>query len=399
VRNLLVVGEVALATALLVGSGLLVRSVQALTRVDPGFATAELSVGRVLLPEARYQDAGSIVDFWRRLGEELRARPAVENATVAQTLPLAGGFSSTGFQAEDGAGSSGDPEPALQFKRVGARYFETLGIPVLVGRSLSADDQRQDANTVVVSATAAAELWPGAPLSSIPGRRLRPTDDGPWYTVVGVSADVHEQRLDAASAGVVMFGFWGRMDEGLVALARSMAVAVRARPGAASSSIATMREVLGVMDGTLALADATTMSAVLRSRRARPTFVMTLSLVSAAVALILGLVGTYGVISYMVTRRTREIGVRVAMGARGSDIGALVLRLGLVLVGTGLVLGLGLAAVLSRTLRSVLFGVPALDPWTYVAVALLLALVGLLATVIPARRAARIPALEALRTE
>jgi putative ABC transport system permease protein len=392
VRDLLVVAEVALALVLLVGAGLLMKSLVRMLHVDPGFNTENLLTMRLTLPPERYADDAEAARFYDELTRRVGQLPGVRGAAEVSNLPLAG---------EGGTGTPqvvGRPAPEgdwgeSHLRTISANYFDVLGIPLLKGRAFDERD-RADApgGVVIVNRTFAERLFPGQdPLS----QRLtfKFTADRPPFVIVGVVGDEKVTNLDARTTPVIYFPVLQDPNP-------SMGLMVRTSNDPESLASAVRGEVRA-LDAEVPVFAAKTMEQVISDSRATfmrryPAYLIG---VFACVALLLALVGIYGVISYAVTQRTHEIAIRVALGAQGRDVLRLVLGHGLLLALAGVACGVVGALALTRLMSGLLFGVSAADPVVYGAVALLLLLVALAACLVPARRATRVDPMVALRYE
>jgi predicted permease len=385
VRGGLVLVEVALALVLLVGAGLLARSLLAVQRVDLGFKAEGVLSASVNLPAARYPDAAARGAFSRRLLERLQAVPGVEAAAVSTSVPLGGGnnYLSFGIQGRPPA-EPGELRDAIVSSAT-ETLFATLGIPLLQGRLPTASEQA--APVLVINRTFAERYWPG---QDPVGARVT-FDDASYLEVVGVVGDVKQKGPDAKPYPQAWRPLALGGPAGQVALVRS----AREAAGLAAD----VRQALREVDPLLPITSLRTMEA--RLERALATRRLSLSLIAAfaAVALVLASVGLAGVVSHAVTQRTREVGIRMALGARAEDVLRLVVGQGMRPALWGILAGLAAALLGSRLLSGLLYGVGAVDPLTFLLVPLLLALVALLATWLPARRATRVEPTEALRAD
>lgn len=391
-RGALVVAEVALALVLLACAGLLLRSVAALRGVDPGFDSANVLTMNVSLPSARYNDGPAIAGFLDRLLDRIATVPGVETAGATSVLPVSRNFDRRGIRIEGRVYGPGE-EPSIDAYFVTSDYLRALSIPVLDGRGLARGDTADAPGAALVSASMAREQWPG---ENAIGKRFRfpfdrPGASDPWFTVVGVVSDVRQKALDASPKPA----FYVPVAQFPIS---NLTMVVRTTGDPRPFAGEVRREVIG-LDPNLAVFDVATMDDVLSESIAVRRFATLLLGAFAAVALVLAAVGIYGVLSYAVSQRTREIGVRMAFGARGSDVVRLVAGHGLRLAISGVAIGLALAFAATRTLASLLFGVTATDLVTFAATAGVLLGVALLASVVPAIRAARTDPIEALRSE
>jgi predicted permease len=399
-RSLLVVSQVALALVLLVGSGLMARSFWALRKMDPGFDTEGVLTFRVSLPEAEYPDRGDAVLFYRRLFEDLRGLPGVTNVGGNTNLPMTDGSSNSGLVLEDFPLQQDEVPPIIRSNRAGPGYFEALGMPLREGRFFERGDVDQPARgAVVVSEAFAQRFWPG---QSALGKRLTPGleigDATKWYSIVGVVGDVRDDGLAQEPPAMAYYPTVPIPESKDQWTIRTTSVAVRAGVDPMSLAAAA-RQAVWDIDPRIPIANMRTTGEIVSGSMARTSFTMLLLAIAAGVALLLGAVGIYGVISYVVSQRTREIGVRMALGAKERDVSLMVVRQGMLVSSVGVGLGLVAAFGLTRLMGRLLFGVSATDPLTFGALGLFLLGVAMVASLIPARRAAAVHPVEALRYE
>jgi putative ABC transport system permease protein len=389
--NVLVVAEVSLAVLLLVGSGLLVKSLWRLQQTNPGIAPEELVSVELDLSPTTYNDAGRASDFYGRLIPQVQSLPGVQSVSFGTNQPLSGSTGSDPFAIE---GRKLDPTnlTSAGWQLVGANYLKTLGIPLVKGRDFASEDMQPGAPPVaVINERMAERYWPNEdPI----GRRITlglPRPDNPWITIVGVAKDVPHRTLDSKPEPD-----W--YASRLVAPQRHRFVFVRsALP--TSTITASIRNSVATIDPHQPLTSVKTMEQVISTTTAPRRFNAFLLGVFAAIALALAALGIYSVISYSITLRTQEIGIRMALGANRPAILRMVLQKGMVLTLTGAAIGLASAFALTRWMSSLLFGVSASDPATYVIVLVVALGAALLACSIPARRATRVDPLVALRYE
>ena len=390
----LVAAEVALAVTLLAGAGLLLRSFLNLRQVDPGFDADGVLAFDVALPEARYETAPQRAQFFDQLLERVQALPGVTGAGAVFGLPLSGLRYSITLASRDGIGfDTPGQAPSTQVRIATPDYFQTLRMPLVAGRGLVAADRQGAPPVVVINRAAAQRLWPGEdPLGHtlVLGTRF----GGPERvggTVVGVVADAKGQGLDqAATAEVYLAAAQVPVD--------FMSVVVRTA-GDPLALTGAVRAEVGRLDPELPVFRVRPLTALTAEAVAEPRLYAFLLALFAAAAALLAAVGIYGVTAFAVGQRHHEIGVRMALGARPGQVLRLILRQGLALTLTGVAAGLAVALGASRAVRGLLFGLSPSDPGTFAAVALLLAAVAMVATYLPARRAARVDPLVALRHE
>ena len=396
-RRGLVVMQIALALTLLVGSGLAVRSFQRLAAVDPGFDPVDVLAFGLALPARDYPSPEARLNFHRQMVDRLRVLPGVVDASATSIVPLSGEMSGSGHTIEGRPLADGEVPPIFMTKRVAPGYFDALRIELIEGRVFDRLDGERDAPVVVVSRSLARTYWPG---ESALGKGVRlggpPEGEGEeWSRIVGVVDDVHEIALHEDPPEMAYYPLPGVIGgEGVPAMMRYL---VRAPNAAALSGAA--REAVRGLDPTLPIAGLETLETRVGRARGERAFVMVLLAVAAGLALLLGSVGLYGVVSYMVAQRRREIAIRMAVGAQVADVHRLVLTEAGVLAVVGAALGVGSAVVLTRRIQALLFETSPLDPVVFVAVSMLLIGVCLLASWLPARRAARLDPVTALRAE
>ncbi|MGH7663673.1 MAG: ABC transporter permease [Gemmatimonadaceae bacterium] len=398
VRGALVAAQIALALVVLAGSGLLLRTFQKLHAVQPGFDADGVATFWMSLPAARYPDDSATSRFYARLTDRVAGLPGVRAVGISSRLPLVShGLSQNPFYAEDDPSSSTAIPPIQIFTTVDGGYFRAMGIPLLAGRTFDhLGTQRPD--EAVVSQATAEQFWQDPTGTRAVGKRFRTFPEGPWYTVMGVVGNARDTALTAPPSQTVYFPQVpaGEMDFGQAQRTMALVVRTAGEPTAITNAVQrTIRE----LDPALPTFDVQPMTAVLRASMARLSFVMLILGTAAAVTLVLGAVGLYGVMAYLVTLRSRELGVRIALGAEPRAVAAMMTRQGLALTGIGIVAGLGVFALVARFLRSFLFGVAPSDPVTLVVASLMLVAIALLASWVPARRASRVDPADALRAE
>ena len=387
-RNALVVAQTALALVLVASSGLMARSLMRLEAVTPGFVPDDVAVARVLLPIAKY-DAAARASFIQEVLERLRAVPGVRDAAVTDWLPLTTDRWSAAIEVEDRPLPSAAAGTAHGAVTVDGHYFGTAGIPLLRGRTFGPMDDAGTAGEVIVSRAFAARYWSGA---SPIGKRVRRAG-GEWLTVVGEAGDVHYDALDKPADDVVYFPVARR--DGAPYL---VAVLARTQPGRAGATAGSIRDVVRALDPALPTFGEGTLGDVVRRASARTRALVVLLAAASAVAMTLGAVGLYGVVAYGVSVRRREIGVRLALGARPADVSRAVSLGALRLAAAGVAIGMVCALAFTRLLRGLLYEVSATDPWVLGLTAAGLLAVAFVAGWLPARRAPAVDPAEALRS-
>jgi len=386
-RGALIVFETAIALVLLIGSGLLVFSFMKLLRVPPGFNPEGVVIARTSMPAARYPKIELGKAMYNRVLDRISALPGVEAVSVASNLPLADGWS-IGFRIE-GEDSSTFHSAANAW--VSNDYFRAMGINLLQGREFGSEDREDGTAVILINQAFARKFFDGQdPI----GKRIRWGGWGvDWLTVVGVVNDVRVSSLekDPAPASYMPIFQVPRTRRNVVFIARTS--------GNPDTLVAAMRSQIQEVDQELPVYDVRTMNSVVAESVAQRRFAMVLISIFAGLALVLASVGLYAVMSSLVAQRTREIGIRVALGARGVDVVSLVVRQGAILTLIGIGLGLIAAFALTRTMTSLLFGVSATEPIVFIVIPLILAAVALVACLVPARRAVRVDPMVALRYE
>ena len=392
-RNLLVVAQTAMALVLLVGSGLLARSFSNLLNTELGFAPDDVLTFRLALPDAAYPESANIIAFNQQVLERLRQIPGVQSAGAVSLLPVVSNAPGTTHEFEGQPTPDGQLPPMVHFKTVTPGYFETMGIPIRQGRDYDSGDFREGVTNAIVNQALADQYWPGQnPL----GKRFRVGSSSapqplPWFTVVGVVGSVRQEGLRLAPRPLVYYGLNQTATNG----APRVLTYVLRGPGLLARADALRSAVWAIGPG-LPIAELEPMHDVIDRSIVQFTFTMLTLGIAAAMALVLGAIGLYGVLAYAVTRRTREIGVRLALGAAPSRVLRSVVVDGIAVTAVGLAIGVLGAVGLTRFLRQLLYEIEPLDLGTFVGMTGLLFVVAVLASYIPARRAARVSPLVAM---
>ena len=390
-RSLLVISELALAVVLLTGAGLLIRSFDRIQGIDPGVALRNLLTMEISLPRARYAAAPQVVDGFEQLAAVIRRVPGVRASSATSSLPLGGG----GFYLGRVFLREGQPEPPASADTGGTwsvirpDYFETMGVPIVEGRAFTPHDAATSTPVIIISRSMAKEMFPNeSPL----GRRIRSwRDENVYREIVGVAADLRHLGLtDDVSNDVYV--------PHTQCTWRTLVLVVRTA-GDPNALMNPVRRAIWSVDRKLVAADVSTLDQVIDTNMARPRFTMFLLTIFGLTSVVLAAVGVYGVIAYAVTQRTREIGVRMALGAARARVVRMVAANAFRLAAAGMLCGLVGAFALTRLIRSLLFEVSPTDPWTFAAAAVLLLLAGLAAACIPALRASRVDPVATLRCE
>ena len=396
-RSTLVAAEVALAVVLVVGAGLMIRSLSALGRIDLGFNPEHVLTMRVAIPAARYATPAQVVGFYRQLMERVRAIPGVDHAGVVRVLPLATtigdyGLDVDGYDPPPGTNAKGD------WQIVSDDAFEAMGTRLVRGRWFGATDTSDSAPVVVVNETMARTYWRDG--NAVGGRvgLGGANSSNPYLTVVGIVADERHNGV----TGIVKEKFYVPHSQWHIAtggnLIRNVFVVVRTT-GEPMSVAGAVRAAVRQMDPSLPVANVRSMADVVATSLATPRLTGFLLGAFAAIALALAAVGIYGVLAYLVSQRTQEIGIRLAIGADGSQVMRMILRQGMTLAVVGIVVGTAAAFLLTGLMRTLLYEVTPSDPVTFVVVPAVLLVVTLVASYLPAWRATKVSPLVALRTQ
>jgi predicted permease len=398
-RNTLVVLQTALAAVLLIGSGLMIRTFQALRHVRPGFTEpAELETLRLEIPDGQIKDPERAVRMYQQILGKLSAIPGVASVAFSNSVPTDGNNSTDLLYAEDRAYAEGQLPPLRRFKFVAPGFFQTMGTRLVAGRDVTWTDLYDKRDVALVSENMARELW-HTPTAAL-GKRIREGMKDPWREIVGVVEDVRHDGADQKAPATVywplmMRNFWGNE----ISVQRDVVYAIRSNRAGSESFLKEVQQAVWSVNSELPLARIRTMEEVFRASMARSSFTLVMLAIAGGMALLLGIVGIYGVISYSVSQRTREIGIRIALGSPLGSVRAMVVRNGLFLTAIGVALGLAAAAALTRLMVSLLFEISPVDPLTYLAVSGGLLGAAAAASYFPAHRASAVNPVEALRAE
>jgi predicted permease len=392
-RAVLVVGEVGLACLLLVCAGVLLRSFVNLLKSDPGFRPEHVLTAEIALPDATYKDKTAVADFYTRMLTNLSALPGTRSAGAGTDLPWTGYDENMGGFTIEGKTPPPNVEFHARYHTASPDYFRAVGIPLVRGRFFDERDKKDSQRTMIINDVMARRYWPG---EDVVGKRIT-FDDKPkesdWFTVVGVVGDVKD-KPESPSAEPA---FWWPLMQQPFAF-RSMTIALRANidPTLLTEGV---RSVVRELDPSLAVAHVRLMDKIADDNFSTPRFALFLVGLFAVLALVLAAIGIYGVISYSVSQRMHEFGMRVALGASSGNLLSMVMRQGVLLAGTGVVIGIGCALVFGGVLDSLLYGVSARDPLTLIGVAVMAVGTATLASLPSARRATGADPMTSLRAE
>ena len=398
-RNTLVVVQVGLAFVLLICSGLMIRTFRALTHVNPGFASpAELQTFRITITTPDVSDPEKVVRMQEEMLHKIEAIPGVSSVGLTQSVPMDGNHWQDPVLAQDRSYQEGQLPPLRRFKFASPGLFRTLGIPLLAGRDFTWSETYERIPVAIVSGNLAREFW-GSPANAL-GKRIRVSSKDDWREIVGVVGDVHEDGMNEEAPTTAYWPiFMNRFESDQVQIRRTLAFVIRSPRAGSESLMKEARQAVWSVDANLPLADVRTAEYYYSKSLARTSFTLVMLAIAGGMALLLGTVGLYGVIAYSVSQRTREIGIRIALGAQQRELTGMFIRQGLVLAGVGVAGGLVVAFATMRLMSSLLFHVSPADPVTYGCVCVGLAGTAALASYIPSRRASAVDPVEALRAE
>jgi predicted permease len=399
-RNVLVVAQVAMALVLLVSAVLMIRTFQQLRTVDPGFTDpAHVQTLRISIPEAVVANPEMVMRTENNILDQLQSIPGVSSVGLGVGVPMEGVEPNWDQIFVEGVRYEHNDPPLRFYNYVSPGFLQALGTRIVAGRDFTWNEVYSFRQAVMVSENFARESW-GSPAAAI-GKRIRQFDDSPWQEVVGVVQDVRYEGADHAAPLIV---YWPAMIhspyvKNTIDAARFVCFAVRSDRAGTPGLLNQVQQAVWSVNADLPVASVRTMQEIYGKSMARTSFTLVMLGIAASMALALGIIGIYGVISYSVSQRTREIGIRVALGAQKRELRWMFVRSALMLTAVGVGIGLGAAAALTRLMKSLLFGVSPMDPMTYAAIPVMLAACAALASYLPARRAAAIDPVEALRAE
>ncbi|HXY26357.1 MAG TPA: ABC transporter permease [Candidatus Acidoferrum sp.] len=400
-RNVLVAVQVALSLVLLICSGLMIRTFGALVKVNPGFAQpSTVETFHVYVPRAQIPDTqlDRVVRLEQEILQNITAVPSVSSVALTSEVPMDGNSYIDPIFVRDRTYKQGEIPPPRYFKFVSPGFFTAMGMPLIAGRDLTWSDTYQKRPIAIVSENLAREYW-NDPASAL-GKQIRATSADDWREIIGVVGNIRDQGLDKPERSAI---YWpliqDRFDGEKEFLLRDVAFVVRSPRAGTASLVKEMQHVVWSIDSEMPLADPTTVGNLYTKSMARISFTLVMLCVAGSMALILGIVGIYGVISYAVSQRTREIGIRMALGAQPGELTTLFVKQGLWLTGIGIACGVVAAFAATRLMSSLLFGVSSGDPWTYTATIGSIVAISWLACYLPSRRAASIDPANTLRAE
>ncbi|MGB6692336.1 MAG: FtsX-like permease family protein, partial [Terracidiphilus sp.] len=399
-RNLLVVAQVAMALVLLVSAVLMIRTFERMRNVDPGFSDPEhLQTMRIAIPDSLIHDPQMVTRIQNSIADKLAALPGVSSVGYACQMPLEGIEPNWDEIYIEGKDYENNGAPLRMYNYVSPGYFHTAGTKMITGRDFTWTDVYGLRPVGIVSESLARDLW-GSPEAAL-GKHFREYPPMPWHEVVGVVQDVHQNGVNEAAPAIM---YWPTLmhdlyGPGTFDATRGVTFAVRSDRAGTESFMGEVQQAVWSVNANLPVATLRTMQDTYEQSLARTSFTLAMLAIAGSMALVLGIIGIYGVISYAVSQRTREIGIRLALGAQKSELRWMFVRSALMLTGIGVAVGLGAAAGVMRLMKSLLFGVSPLDPVTYIAVPFILVACAVLASYLPAQRAASIDPMEALRAE
>jgi predicted permease len=400
-RSIMVVAQVAMALVLLVCSVLMIRTFMSLRNVDPGFKdAAHIETVNIYIPEQVAKDPHVVARMQREIADKLAAIPGVASIGFAANVPMDGAGENWDIVAVEGKVYPDGSEPLELYNYVSPGYFQTISTHLVAGRDFTWDDLEGVRPMIMVSESFARENWGSA--GAAIGKRLKKYDKSPWQEVIGVVEDVHVHGVDANAPKIIYWPamFYDRFaaDPGMDGL-RFVTFVLHSNRTGTTNFLNQMEQAVWQVNGDLPLAQVGTLQQLYTKSMARTSFTLVMLAIAGSMALLLSIIGIYGVISYSVSQRTREIGIRLALGAQKDELRWMFVRSAMMLTGVGVVIGVVAAAGLVRLIKTLLFGVSPLDPVSFVAVPIVLAAAAALASYLPARRAASVDPVEALRAE
>jgi predicted permease len=398
-RSVLVVVQVALALVLLISSGLMIRTLLALKHVQPGFAKPEqILTFRVSIPGAEVREPERVVRLYNDMVQRIKMVPGVVSVGLSNSITMDGSTDNDVLFSEDHTYAQGKLPPLRRFKFISPDFFKTMGNPLLAGRDFTWTDVYEKRPVMVISENFAREYWHD-PAGAL-GKRVRENPKAPWREIIGVVGDERDDGANKKAPTIAYWpmavnDFWGEP----VSVQRYQAFAIRTARAGSASFLKDVRQAVWSVDANLPIAEVRTVKEIYDKSMARTSFTLVMLAIAGSMALLLGVVGIYGVISYSIVQRTREIGIRMALGAPQANVRKMFVRHGVILAIIGVAFGLVAASAEMRLMSALLFDVSPFDPATYAVVSLLLIGAALLASYLPARRATAIDPVDALRAE
>jgi predicted permease len=400
-RKALVVVQVALALVLLISSGLMIRTFRALVHVSPGFSDpSTLQVFDIYIPESQVPDTQKerVVRTEQAILDKLAAIPGVSSVAITSSIPMSGNRSFDPVFSSDHVYKEGELAPLRRFKFISPGFFSTMGIPLVAGRDMTWSEEFEKRPLAIISENFAREYW-GSPANAI-GKFIHVGSTDPWHEIIGVAGNVYDDGVSQAPSTAVYWPlFQDNFETQKEMVRRYVSFAIRSPRTGSAAFMSEVQQAVWSINSDLPLADPTTLGELYTKSMARTSFSLVMLCVAGSMALLLGIVGIYGVISYAVSQRTREIGIRMALGAQQKALTGMFVRQGLVLTGIGIAFGLGVAFISMRLMSSLLFNVSPVDPWTYALTTVCIIGIAWLACYLPSRRAAVVNPVNALRAE
>jgi predicted permease len=397
-RDLLVVAQVAMALVLLISAVLMIRTFAAMLKVDPGFSGPKsLQVMRISMPEALIQDSVEVVRTQQMILDKLATVPGVSSVGFAAAVPMSGAEPSWDDLYAEGKTYPNNAPPLRLYNYVSPGYFHTAGTKILLGRDLEWADVYEKHPVGLVSEGLALALW-GSPQAAL-GQHFRENTSMPWHEVIGVVQDIRDNGVDQISPPTVYWPSLIPLTFESSNVRRDVFFIARTDRAGSQAFVNEMQQAVWSVNANLPVADIRTMQDIYGDSMARTSFTLVMLAIAGTMALALGILGIYGVISYSVSQRAREIGIRLALGAKRTALTWMFVRSALGLTAIGVVLGLGAAILLMRLMRGLLYGISPFDPITFASVPLVLAVAAALASYLPAKRTAAVDPVEALRAE
>jgi predicted permease len=400
-RNALMVVQVALALVLLICSGLMIRTFRTMARVSPGFTGPNsLESFGIYIPESQIPETHreQVVRTEQAIADQIAAIPGVTSVGITTNVPMSGARDFNPVYASDHQYKEGELAPMRIDKFVSPGYFATMGIPLAAGRDLTWAEEYGKRNVAIISENFAREYW-GTPANAI-GKLVRVGSTDDWHEVIGVAGDVYDNGV---SQDPPSSAYWPLFQQNFITqkevVKRYVSFVVRSPEAGSASFLKEVQRAVWSVDRDLPLANPTTVGALYTKSMARTSFTLVMLCVAGAMTLLLSIVGLYGVIAYAVSQRTREIGIRTALGAQPQALTRMFVRQGFMLAGIGVVCGVAVAVATTRLMRSLLYHVNPVDPWTYAAATISILAIAWLATYVPSRRAATVDPVDALRAE